>query len=49
MGEVDDLFKSKPSADSDDEDVKEEKKQEKAGAGTDKKSSSYRKEVCVYS
>ena len=49
MDELDDLFKAKPSADSDDEDVKEEKKHEKAGAGTDKKSSSYKKEVCMWS
>ena len=44
MNEVDDLFKAKTTVDSDDEDVKVEKKDKLAG--TDKNTKSYKKKVC---
>ena len=45
MNEVDDLFKAKMTVDSDDEDIKVEKKDKLAG--TDKKTNSYKKKVCI--
>lgn len=43
MNEVDDLFKAKTTVDSDDEDIKVEKKDK--SAGTDKRTKSYKKKV----